>query len=152
MAAYALLLLALPIVEIAVFIEVGKWIGVWPTILLILLSSLAGFQLMRHQGLATLARARAAVQRNEPPIGELLDGLSILLAGFLLILPGFVTDLLGLLLFVPWIRRRVWTYLWRGLGAEERWRRARVIETEYRVVGEDEKNEKPPRIGGNRKP
>ena len=151
MAPVLLVLLALPFVEIAVFIKVGGWIGVWPTILLTLLSSFVGLQLMRHQGLATLVRARAAVQRNEPPIGELLDGLSILLAGFLLIVPGFVTDVLGLLLFVPWIRRVVRSYLWRGLGAEERWRRGRVIETDYRIVREDEERDpKPPKIERDR--
>jgi UPF0716 protein FxsA len=136
--AILLALLALPFVEIAVFIRVGEWIGIWPTIGLTLLSSAVGLQLMRYQGLLTLAKAREAAMRNEPPVEAMLDGLSILLGGFLLIVPGFVTDLVGLLLFIPAVRRRVSGLLWRGLGANERRRRggAAVIETEYEILDE----------------
>jgi UPF0716 protein FxsA len=148
-----LALLAMPFIEIAVFIRVGEAIGVLPTVALTLLSTSAGIALMRHQGLATLARARAAAERNEPPVEELLDGLCILFAGALLIVPGFVTDAIGLLLFIPAVRRPVRFRLWRGLEGRRGGPRggSTVIETDYVVLEEDGESttEKrtPPRIG-----
>jgi len=129
-----LALLALPFLEIAVFIKVGTWIGVAPTIALTLLGSFAGLALMRAQGLATLARARAAALANQPPLDELLDGLAILLAGALLIVPGFITDALGLLLFLPWLRRHLRRRIWGAFEGRERRGQGMVIETEYTVV------------------
>ncbi|HUC63432.1 MAG TPA: FxsA family protein [Alphaproteobacteria bacterium] len=147
--------LTLPFIEIAVFIRVGAAIGVLPTVALTLLSTAAGIALMRHQGLATLARARASAERNEPPVDEMLDGLCILLAGLLLIVPGFVTDALGLLLFIPAVRRRVRMRLWRGLegrgGGRGPGGGGTVIETDYVVIKEDRKPgdapHGPPRLG-----
>ena len=129
-----LILLALPFVEIAVFIEVGGLIGAWPTVALALLGSCAGAIVVRVAGLAMLHRARMAVVRNEPPMDELLDGLCLLLAGALLIVPGFVTDVLGLLLLVPWVRQRVRRRIWGAFEARERRMHGVVIEAEYSVV------------------
>lgn len=129
-----LILLALPFVEIAVFIEVGGLIGVWPTVALALLGSCAGVIVIRVAGLAMLGRARAAVARKEPPMDELLDGLCVLLAGALLIVPGFVTDVLGLILLMPWVRQRVRRRIWGAFEARERRVHGTVIETEYTVV------------------
>jgi UPF0716 protein FxsA len=145
-----LFLLALPFIEIAVFIQVGEWIGLWPTVGLALLASLLGIQLLRYQGLVTLARAREAARRNEPPVDALADGLCMLLAGLLLALPGFVTDLLGLILLLPFVRQMVRARLWRGFGARER-RRAPVIEADYTVLDEG-KNERNPRLGDRKGP
>ena len=129
-----LALLALPFLEIAVLIKVGTLIGAWPTIGLTLLGSFAGLALMRAQGLATLARARDAALADQPPLDELLDGLAILLAGVLLIIPGFITDLFGLLLFLPWLRGRLRRRIWRAFAARERRGHGLIIETEYTVV------------------
>lgn len=129
-----LILLALPFVEIAVLIEVGGLIGAWPTVALALLGSCAGVIVVRVAGLAMLHRARMAVARNEPPMDELLDGLCLLLAGALLIVPGFVTDVLGLLLLVPWVRQRVRRRIWGAFEARERRMHGVVIEAEYSVV------------------
>ncbi|MBX3531471.1 MAG: FxsA family protein [Rhizobiaceae bacterium] len=104
----ALSLLALPIVEIAMFIVVGSYIGVLPTIGLILASSIAGVMLLRLQGLGNLARLRSAMERGDTPTGEVADGAMILLAGLLLITPGFITGALGLLLFIPQVRKMFW--------------------------------------------
>lgn len=129
-----LALLALPFVEIAVFIEVGERIGLWPTVALTLFTSCTGYLLLRRQGLATLMRAREAMARDEPPIEEMLDGLAILLAGALLMVPGFVTDAFGLLLFVPWIRRAMRRRIWTTVEIRERRARGATIETAYTVV------------------
>ena len=103
-----LLLLAFigtPIVEIAVFMQVGEQIGLWPTLVIVVATAIAGTWLLRLQGLATLARARESLARQEFPIDEVFDGLCLLFAGALLLTPGFVTDSIGLVLFVPPVRR-----------------------------------------------
>ncbi len=104
-----LLFLIVPIVEIAVFIQVGDWIGLWPTLGLIVLTALLGSWQLRLQGMATLARARQQLDRGEIPARELFDGMCLLGAGALLLTPGFVTDLAGASLFLPpvrgWLRR-----------------------------------------------
>lgn len=96
--------IGIPILEIAIFIEVGSRIGVFPTIALTIATAVAGTLLLRMQGMATMSRARAQMDRGEMPREELFDGLCLLLAGMCLLTPGFFTDALGLLLFVPAVR------------------------------------------------
>lgn len=95
---------AVPVLEIAIFIQIGGWLGVAPTVGLILLTAFVGTLLLRHQGLAALARAQSALERGEMPVTEVVHGLFLLIAGVLLLTPGFATDLVGLLLFVPAVR------------------------------------------------
>jgi UPF0716 protein FxsA len=97
--------LIVPIVEIGVFIEVGGALGLGPTLVIVVLTALAGTALLRAQGLATWKRAREAIERGEPPVNEVFDGVFLLVAGAFLLTPGFVTDTAGLLLFVPTLRR-----------------------------------------------
>ncbi len=106
------LFLAVPLVEIAVFIEVGGWLGLWPTLAVIVATAVAGTALLRWQGLSTLARAQAALDRGQLPVAEVFDGACLLVAGALLLTPGFVTDAVGGLLFLPPFRA-----LLRGLIA-----------------------------------
>lgn len=94
-----------PIVEIAVFIQVGEQIGLWPTLAIVIATAIAGTWLLRTQGLATLARAQESLARQEFPLEEVFDGLCLLFAGALLLTPGFVTDSIGLALFIPPVRR-----------------------------------------------
>ena len=101
------LLLALvitPIVEIAVFIQIGGLIGLWPTLAIVVITAVAGTALLRAQGLATLARARESLARGEFPVRQVFDGACLLVAGALLLTPGFVTDGVGLALFLPPVR------------------------------------------------
>lgn len=116
----ALGILALPFVEIAVFIAIGSRIGIAATIALIIASALAGSALMRHQGLAVLRRVQENLDQGVFPAVEVFDGLCILLAGGLLLLPGFVTDVLGLLLFLPPVRRGLRYLIGRHLLARGR--------------------------------
>ena len=110
-------LILLPLIEIAVFIQVGGLIGVWPTLALILLTTFAGAALLRSQGFATAQRAREALTRNELPVAEVFDGFCLVAAGVLLLTPGFVTDTFGALLFIPafrnFLRRRLITHFQR---------------------------------------
>lgn len=104
----ALIFLGYILLEIAVFILVGDAIGVLPTLALILLSGVVGVVLMRVQGFGVIARIRAEQAAGRVPGREVLHGFMILAAGILLLLPGFVTDVLGLLLFIPAVRDGAW--------------------------------------------
>ncbi len=98
------LLVAVPIIEIGVFIQVGGIIGLWPTIAVIFLTAAIGAGLLRAQGLAEMFRAQEVMARGEMPLAEVFDGLCLLFAGVLLLTPGFVTDAVGFLLFIPPLR------------------------------------------------
>lgn len=105
------LFLAVPVTEITVFILVGSQIGVLPTVLLVLFTAAAGATLLRIQGFGVLSRIRAQMDAGMLPGRELGNGAMILAAGVLLLTPGFVTDSLGLLLFIPQVRDRIWRFL-----------------------------------------
>jgi UPF0716 protein FxsA len=97
--------LLVPLAEIYLLVRVGNVIGALPTVVLVVLTALLGAALIRVQGLATLARIRGALDRGEVPAVELLEGACLLVAGALLMTPGFVTDSVGFLLLVPGLRR-----------------------------------------------
>jgi UPF0716 protein FxsA len=105
------LFLAVPLMEIAVFVLVGSKIGVLPTIGLVILTAAAGAILLRWQGFNALARIQKELAAQRVPGKEMVQGVMILFAGFLLLTPGFVTDTLGLLLFIPPVRDAVWRFL-----------------------------------------
>ncbi len=106
------ILVVVPIIEIAIFIEIGGLIGFWPTMGVVVLTALAGTTLLRRQGLATLRKAQASLENNRFPLDEVFDGLCLVVAGALLLTPGFFTDGIGLFMFVAPFR----TILRRGLG------------------------------------
>jgi len=103
------LLLFIPILEISVFILVGGEIGVAATLGMILLTAILGSILLRIQGFAILNRIRAQTANGGLPGKELVNGVMILIAGVLLLTPGFVTDSLGFLLFFPPFRQFLWS-------------------------------------------
>jgi UPF0716 protein FxsA len=96
-----LILLVAAIVELVVLVMVGKAIGVLATIGLLILASLVGAALLRREGTRTLAAFREALRTRRPPHRELIDGMLIAAAGVFIVLPGFVSDILGLLLLLP---------------------------------------------------
>lgn len=100
-----LLFLVVPIVEIYVLIQVGGSIGAGPTVALVVLTAVAGAALVRAQGFRAWVRVQQAMNAGEIPAVEMLEGLLILIAGVLLLTPGFVTDGLGFLLLIPPLRR-----------------------------------------------
>lgn len=107
-----ILFLLLPLVEIWLFVKVGELIGAWQTAGLVLAMAIVGAILVRVQGFAVLQRARATLAAGEFPTRDLLDGLFVLIAGFLMILPGFFSDFLGILLFIPPVRRWLGASIW----------------------------------------
>lgn len=117
MALVALLLfITVPILEIGLFIKVGERIGLWPTIGITVATAFIGTALLRHQGLGTLRRVQESLNENRLPVAELFDGLCILLAGLLLLTPGFMTDVLGFLLFIPPVRAVVALLIGRAIA------------------------------------
>jgi UPF0716 protein FxsA len=125
----SLLILAWPLVEIAAFVAVGSKIGVLSTIGLVALSGVVGAVLLRVQGFGVLSRIREQVEAGRDPSRELAHGVMILVAGILLLIPGFVTDIVGILLFIPPVRDLGWRLLRRRVeivgrfGDGTAWRR-----------------------------
>ena len=96
-----LLFIAVPIAELAVIIQVGEAIGIWWTIGLLIADSILGSWLMRHQGRASWRRFNETVAAGGVPAREVLDGALVIFGGALLLTPGFLTDILGLILLIP---------------------------------------------------
>jgi len=105
----------IPVVELYLLIKVGSVIGALNTILLVILTGASGAYLARLQGLQTMFRVRARLQQGEMPAEDLLDALIILAAGIVLLTPGFLTDIAGLLLLLPVTRRKFKKWLRRNL-------------------------------------
>ena len=101
MVIFFVIFVALPLAEIYALIKIGSWFGVFPTIALLLLVSALGATLVKREGLRVLSRMQEQVVAGKMPSNEILDGVCLLLAGVLLLVPGFVTDAVGLLLLLP---------------------------------------------------
>ena len=99
-----LLILIVPIIEIYLFIKIGTQIGAFNTISLVFITAIVGLYYARYEGLNTLKSAISQIVKNELPIYEILSGAALAFAAFLMILPGFLTDILGLLIIFPWTR------------------------------------------------
>ena len=111
-----ILFLTIPLVEIYFLIQVGEVIGAWPTVLLVVITAVLGVWLLRWQGLSTLTRVQTSLQHGELPAQAMLEGMLLLVAGALLLTPGFVTDGFGFLILVPPLRHRMAGWLLqRGL-------------------------------------
>ncbi|HWV87068.1 MAG TPA: FxsA family protein [Capillimicrobium sp.] len=96
-----ILFIAVPIAELYVIIQVGQWIGVLPTIGLLILSSILGGLLLRAQGRSAWRRFNAAVSEGRVPTREVLDGVCVIAGGLAMLAPGFITDVFGILLLLP---------------------------------------------------
>jgi UPF0716 protein FxsA len=113
---FSFVFLLLVLAEIAVFIRVGEAIGVLATLGLTLFSMVAGAMLLRYHGAATLMRVRAEIEAGQTPAPALAEGAVFAVAAFLLIVPGFITDAVGALLFLPPVRRMLWRAIRRSVG------------------------------------
>ena len=102
---------AIPIIEIALFIQVGGWIGLWPTLGIVILTAILGTVLVRAQGRLALMQLQNAFSRLDDPTVPLAHGAMVLVAGVLLLTPGFFTDALGFALLVPAVRVSIFRYL-----------------------------------------
>lgn len=102
---------AVPIVEIALFIQVGGLIGMWPTLGIVVLTAVLGTMMMRAQGALAMRDVQRSFSDLRDPTEPLAHGAMILVAGVLLLTPGFFTDALGLSLLIPQVRRAVFAYV-----------------------------------------
>lgn len=93
-----------PLVEIFILIQMGGWIGVWPTVALVIFTAVLGAYLLRLQGFATLRRFQQSLDRGELPATQLVEGFFLLLGGALLLTPGFFTDAIGFACLIPTTR------------------------------------------------
>ncbi|UXK09257.1 FxsA family protein [Shewanella putrefaciens] len=102
-----LLFVLIPVVELSVLIRVGEVLGTWTTIGLVLFTAILGVSLVRSQGISTLMQVQQKLTRGEAPGQEIVEGMMLAMAGVLLVIPGFVTDFIGLLLLTPLTRRPI---------------------------------------------
>lgn len=117
-----LLFIVVPLIELVFLIQVGRWVGIWPTVGLVFLTGFVGAALARAEGLRTLWAFRRDLGEGRLPGRPLLDGLAILVGGALLLTPGFLTDIVGFALLAPptrsllqrWVRRRLQAMIDRG--------------------------------------
>ena len=93
-----------PLAEIALFVEVGGILGLWPTLGIVVLTAFLGTGLLRSQGLAAFSRAQVSMAEGRLPMEEVVHGFCLVIAGALLLTPGFLTDAVGFLLFLPPVR------------------------------------------------
>ena len=100
-----LLIILVPIIEIYLFIKIGSQIGAFSTISLIFITAFLGIIYARYEGFNTLKSGMSQIIKNEMPIYEIISGAALAFAAFLLILPGFATDILGLLIIFPPTRK-----------------------------------------------
>ncbi|MGD9033288.1 MAG: FxsA family protein [Desulfobacteraceae bacterium] len=104
----------IPFIEIYLLIKMGSYLGAFNTVAIVILTAFLGALLARYQGFQTMLRVRESLERGEMPAEELLDALLILLAGIVLLTPGFLTDLAGLMILIPktrlmfkrWLRKK----------------------------------------------
>ena len=100
-----LLIIGIPLMEIYLFIKIGSQIGAFNTVLLILVTAVIGVAYVRYEGFNTIKSGIGQLVKNELPVYEIISGATLAFAAFLLILPGFATDLLGILLAIPLTRK-----------------------------------------------
>ena len=107
MATILLLLISIPLIEIYLFIKIGSYIGAFNTVSLILITAIVGIIYARYEGFNTLRSGMSQLIKNEIPIYEIISGAALTFAALLLILPGFATDLMGLILIFPPTRKLI---------------------------------------------
>ena len=154
------LFVAIPIIEIGLFIQVGGFLGLWPTLAIVILTALVGTTLMRAQGMAALQKLQTNIETGGNTADPIANGAFILIAGLLLLTPGFFTDTIGLALLIPPLRQklisavaaqlkaRATTYA-SGFETKTRYTSDTVLDGDFEVV-EDNINGKPGNSGWTR--
>ena len=129
-----LLLIGIPIVEIYLFIKIGAKIGAFNTILLILTTAILGVSYAKYEGLNTLKSATQNLIKNSLPIYEIISGATLGLAAILLILPGFATDSLGIVLIIPFTRKIIIRFFQKKVKKKNNLNNKNFIEGEYEDI------------------
>ncbi len=100
-----------PIIELWLLIEIGRQIGALTTIVIVILTAILGSQLVRRQGISVMQRIQSTQARGEVPALPMVNGAALLMAGLMLLTPGFITDICGFILLIPKLRERIARYL-----------------------------------------
>ena len=132
-----LLIIIVPIIEIYLFIKIGSQIGAINTVLLILLTAFVGLIYVRYEGFNTLRSAISQLVKNEIPMFEIMSGAALVIGAFLLILPGFLTDILGLLFVIP-ITRKIF---FKKITTNYKDSKKKIIDGEYEDIDDLNKND-----------
>ena len=122
-----LTVILIPIIEIYLFIKIGSQIGAFNTISLILITAIIGIYYAKYEGLNTLRSGISQIIKNEMPVYEIISGAAIAFAAVLMILPGFLTDFLGIIIIFPWTRK----LLFKNIKVNKQSKEKDFIEGEY---------------------
>jgi len=130
MNSFILIILSIPIIEIYLFIKIGSQIGAFNTISLIFITAIIGIYYARYEGLNTLRSALTQIVKNEIPLYEIISGATLAIAALLMILPGFLTDLIGIIIIFPWTRK----LLFKNIKLKKNQNKKNFIEGEYEDI------------------
>ena len=152
-----LIFVAIPIIEIALFIKIGDWLGLFPTLFIIIITAALGTYLVRSQAIATFGNIRQSLKTLANVTEPLVEGAMILFAGALLVTPGFFTDFIGFLLLTPWFRGHLFQYFkgWFQMKSEKFHRNTKNTQNRYSrprkgsVIIEGEYQEESSKPGSN---
>ena len=141
MNSFLLLIISIPVIEIYLFIKMGAQIGAFNTILLIFITAFFGVIYARYEGFNTLKSGMSQIVKNELPVYEIVSGAALAFAAFLLILPGFATDILGILIIFPLTRKLIFRKV-SNKHKPTRQKKQDFINGEYEDIEEDDDNRK----------
>ena len=132
---FFLFFIVIPLLEVMLFITIGKYIGLWNTIIIIIITGIIGAILVKSQGITILNKALGEIKSNKIPIFSIFEGIAILIAGAFLLTPGFLTDTLGCILLIPKTRNLIISYITTHL-------KKRTVYKEKSTYYPDEKDKK----------
>ena len=139
---FFLFFIAIPLIEVILFITVGKYIGLWNTIFIIIITGVIGAILVKSQGISILNKAFEEIRLNKMPLLSIFEGIAILIAGAFLITPGFLTDTLGCILLIPKTRNLIIAHITSYL-------KKRAVYKEKTTYYSNEKNNENKTFEGN---
>ena len=131
-------IIGVPLIEIYLFIKIGSQIGAFNTVLLILTTAIVGVAYARYEGFNTLKSGIKQLIKNEMPIYEIISGATLAFAAFLLIFPGFATDMLGILLVIPMTRKLILGIFINKRKYEKKSEKKNYIDGEFEELGNDD--------------
>ena len=137
MSPFLILIILIPVIEIYLFIKIGSQIGAITTIMLIFVTAIVGVYYAKYEGLNTLKSGFSQLRRNETPTYEMLSGAAIAFAAVLLIIPGFLTDIIGFLLIFPISRKLIFKYYSKKFTNKKKENKA-FIDGEFEDIDEND--------------
>ena len=133
-----ILIVGIPLIEIYLFIKIGSQIGAFNTVLLILTTAVVGVAYARYEGFNTLKSAIGQIIKNQLPVYELVSGATLAFAAFLLILPGFATDIIGILLIIPFTRKLILNKFFKRKKNNHNFKKKNYIDGDYEDISDDD--------------